>query len=384
MRGPVQQTCPVDRRRVLSGLGAIVALGSPALPARAASSKQPDLSRGVNLSHWFAQSFEGYGAEHLDRFVTKADIARIAAAGFTHVRLSVEPDIVFAREGAPALEEGLVARLAGAIGMIAGHRLAVVLDLHPVGAGKNRYLTPEGADRLVANWSLLARRLAGLDRGRVAFEILNEPEPLKGQAWWRLQGRIVAAIRAADTGRMLIVNGGGWSGVEDLVARTPYPGNNLVYTVHHYAPLLFTHQGADWTWDVAGRTHGLGWPLAPEEADSASRAALAQDGDRATLRDQIARGLFTEAALASQFADLAAWRDRHGGAALYCGEFGVYLKVAPPEARLRWLAASRAACEKHRIGWALWDNSPGFGFLTPGEGREIDAGTLSALGLGKA
>jgi hypothetical protein len=218
----------------------------------------------------------------------------------------------------------------------------------------------------------------------VAFEILNEPEPLKGEAWWQLQGRIVAAIRAVDAKRTLVVNGGGWSGIEDIVARTPYPHKNLVYTVHHYAPLLFTHQGADWTWDVAGRTHGLGWPIAPEDADAASQAALAETSDRATLRDQIARGLFTQAALAQQFASLAAWRDRHGGPALYCGEFGVYLKVAPPEARLRWLAASRAACESNRIGWALWDNSRDFGFLAEGTGRDIDAGTLHALDLGKA
>jgi endoglucanase len=380
-----QALLPVDRRLVLRGFGGLLALGPVAATrARAAGPKQPDLSRGVNLSHWFAQSFEGYGAQHLDRFVTQADIARIAAAGFGHVRLGFEPDIVFAREGAPALDEAMVARLVGAVEMIAATHLAVVLDMHPVGAAKDRYLTPAGADRLVANWTLLAKRLAAIDPGRVAFEILNEPEPVKGDAWWQLQGRIVTAIRAVDANRTLVVNGGGWSGIEDLVARTPYPHERLVYTVHHYAPLLFTHQGADWTWDVAGRTHGLGWPIAPEDADAASQAALAQDGDRATLRDQIARGLFTEAALTQQFASLAAWSDSHGRPALYCGEFGVYLKAAPPEAPLRWLAASRAACESHGIGWALWDNTRDFGFLAKGTGREIDAGTLQALDLGKA
>jgi hypothetical protein len=373
----------VGRRRVLAGLGGLLALSATAAPRRADAGGEPNLSRGVNLSHWFAQSFEGYGAAHLDRFVTREAIASIAAAGFSHVRLGFEPDIVFAREGAPALDEGVMARLAGAIGMITAERLAVVLDMHPVGASKDRFQTAPGAERLVADWALLAKRLAPVDPASLALEILNEPEPLKGDAWWQLQGRILAGIRAADPRRTVIVNAGGWSGIDDLVARTPYAQDRLVYTVHHYAPLLFTHQGADWTWDVAGRVHGLGWPLAPEAADAATNAATGQEGDRAVLRDQIARGLFTEAALAEQFARLAAWRRSHGNPAVYCGEFGVYLKAAPPEARLRWLAASRAACESHGVGWALWDNSRSFGFLAEGGGGEIDAGTLRALHLGR-
>ena len=366
----------VDRRFVLGALTGL-AVGSSVSAAPAPGG--PDLSRGVNLSHWFAQSFEGYGQDHLDRFVTREDVRRIAAAGFSHVRLGFEPDIVFGHGSKPALNEPVVAQLADAIAMIMAERLCVVLDMHPVGASKDRYLTPEGADRLVANWALLARRLASLDTDRVAFEILNEPEPLRGDVWWQLQSRAVAAIRTADRLRTIIVNPGGWSGVDDLLGRIPYEQDRLVYTVHHYAPLLFTHQGADWTWDVAKRVAALDWPIAPDAAGQASKAATSLDSDRATLRDQIAHELFTPEALAQQFDHLATWSEHHGKLPIYVGEFGVYVKAAPRQARLRWLAASRDAFERHGWGWAIWDNSRDFGFITAG--GAIDQPTLQALRL---
>lgn len=364
----------VDRRAVLAGLAGLCGL-RPAMAAQDHPSF--DLARGVNLSHWFAQSFRGYGPEHLDRFVTAADIERIAAAGFRHVRLGFEPEIVFSNDGPLHLNGDVVNRLLNAITMIHSKQLSVVLDMHPVGTGKDRYLTPEGAERFVAGWSLLAQRFATMDQTQLALEILNEPEPLQGEAWWTLQGRAIDAIRAIDPRRTLIVNGGGWSGFDDLLARTPYPQDGLIYTAHHYAPFLFTHQSADWGWDVAQRVRGLDWPIAPADAERTSQAVMMQDNDRAILRDQIARGQFTEAALTDEADKLAAWSEKHGGKPIYVGEFGVYLKAAPKDARLRWLAASRRAFERHGWGWAHWDNSTGFGFRN--DAGEIDPATLQAL-----
>lgn len=371
-----------DRRLVLRALAGLAAAASAPLAAGAQSTKAvpagPDLSRGVNLSHWFAQSTDGYDPQRLARFVTSTDIARIAGAGFSHVRLGLEPDAIFVQTGAPALVEPVIQRLRAAIKMINSHRLGIVLDMHPVGASKDRYLSPEGADRLVANWQLLARRLIHLPPDQLALEILNEPEPLKGDAWWALQERIVTAIRAIDPVRTLIVNAGGWSGADDLVTRTPYRQEGLVYTFHHYAPLLFTHQGATWTWDVAQRVHDLPWPIEPAQADAASDAALSSPSDRAILRDQIVRGQFTQAFIQAQFDQLAAWSRQHGNLQIYAGEFGAY-RPGPREARLRWLAASRQAIAGHGWGWALWDNSVDFGLVTAD--RRLDPETLKALGV---
>src|SRR6202451_1545947 len=51
------------------------------------------IRHGINLSGWFAQVYDpkGYTKEHLETWTTAADIALIKAAGFDHVRLSVNP-----------------------------------------------------------------------------------------------------------------------------------------------------------------------------------------------------------------------------------------------------------------------------------------------------
>ena len=51
------------------------------------------IRHGINLSEWFAQVWDpkGYTKEHFENWTTASDIALIKAAGFDHVRLSVNP-----------------------------------------------------------------------------------------------------------------------------------------------------------------------------------------------------------------------------------------------------------------------------------------------------
>src|SRR5262245_34841968 len=54
------------------------------------------LRRGINLSHWFAQSVNNdYSKTHLDSHTTAQDIALIKKVGFDHVRLTLEPAPLF-------------------------------------------------------------------------------------------------------------------------------------------------------------------------------------------------------------------------------------------------------------------------------------------------
>ena len=58
-----------------------------------APSRLAHLRRGINLSEWFAQVWDpkGYTKEHFQTWTTSDDIVLIKAAGFDHVRLSVNP-----------------------------------------------------------------------------------------------------------------------------------------------------------------------------------------------------------------------------------------------------------------------------------------------------
>jgi len=339
------------------------------------------LGRGVNLSHWFAQSDQGYGLRHLTSFVQPDELRSIAKAGFSHVRLGLEPTAIFTSErGRVQVVEPVLAALLEALARIRAEGLAAVLDLHPVGRAKEALLTPAGADGLVASWAALAGAVKDWSGPALILEILNEPDPLKGEAWWVLQERALAAIRTAGARGPVVANGGSWSGVEDLVARAPYADDGVIYTIHCYAPLLFTHQAATWTWDVAAQIRGLPWPASPEAAEGVAAAATRDERARGFLRDQIAAGDFTREALDAPLARLAAWQDQHGRPPIYVGEFGVYAKDAPAEARIAWVRAAREAFERRGWGWALWDNGSDFGLRQAGTGV-LDPTMLRALGV---
>jgi len=381
-------TVPMDgmpfsqQRRTLLG-GAVglagIALAGPSFAG--ATGQAAPLRRGVNLSHWFAQSFRGYGRDHLAGYIAPADLERIARAGFDHVRLPVDPGILLT-QGGTELNGPVFEAVRAALARIAALGLTTVLDLHPVGAGKAPLTTPEGARAFVTGWTTLVAALAPAQAPGLVLEILNEPEPLKGEAWWALQGEALAAIRQAGWRERVVANGGGWSGIDDLVAHKAYDDRAVVYTVHCYAPLLFTHQATTWSWDVARRIDGLGWPIPKDEAERAAAGATRDDEARGHVRSQIAAGAFTQAAMAAQFDRLAAWQAAEGAPAIYVGEFGVYEPKAPAEARLAWLKSVREACEARGISWAMWDYSPSFGLLPPSGARVMAPDTLRALGIG--
>ena len=370
---------------ILSRRGALAALGGGAaacVAGQSVASTDATFRRGVNLSHWLAQSYEGTTPAHYAHFVNLARLDQLATLGFDHGRLCVDPMLLFAQEGDPALDRLQLGYLHAALDKIHAANLSAIVDVHPVGAAKDVLLTPQGAERFVASWRLLSADLARQARKPV-LEILNEPTPLAGDAWWSLQGRALSAIRQGDPRSRIIANGGTWSGVDDLVSRTPYDVQDVTYTFHYYAPMLFTHQATTWSWEVAERVAQLSWPLSAAEAPAAAAAATHDDIARRFVREAVAAGDFTKAAMTANLERLKAWQASHGDPPIYVGEFGVYAKQAPREARLAWLNTARSIFEANGWGWAVWDMSSDFGFESKESGHQtIDMAMMSALGLG--
>ncbi|WP_116951667.1 glycoside hydrolase family 5 protein [Jiangella endophytica] len=161
-----------------------------------------------------------------DVFVAEADIARLAAEGFDHVRLAINARVVMSDDGAP-LDDGLalVDRL---IDWCRAHRLWVVLDLHgaPGGqTGTNIDDAPNGRpelfedaghrERTIELWTMLARRYR--DETVVAgYDLLNEPIPNDYQHHYaddlaRLYRDLTTAIRAVDPNHLIIYEGSHWA-----------------------------------------------------------------------------------------------------------------------------------------------------------------------------
>ena len=149
-----------------------------------------------------------------------------------------------------------------------------------------------------------------------------------------------------------------------------------------YHPVLFTHQGANWSWEVAAQVAGVEWPLSAAVAPVVAAHSGNTEEAVKQLHYQIGEHQFEAGWLANSFGKLTEWQKKAGSVPMYVGEFGVYRPVAPTSSRLRWHKEAREAFEARGWGWAVWDYAGGFAIaqsIPPY--RTLDQAMLEALGL---
>ncbi|MDT5263339.1 MAG: endoglucanase, partial [Acidobacteriota bacterium] len=349
--------------------------------ARVAWSRAARLRRGINLSHWFAQSPGGdYSENHLKTHTTARDIALIKSLGFDHVRFTVEPAPLF-NEAHPAdLNAEYLRRLDDALDMMLASGLAVIFDIHPSDEFKIKLRTDDKHVEAFAEfWRSVARHLSGRDPERLFLEILNEPMIEDPYRWMGIQARVAAAIREGAPRHTIIATGPRWSSVDQFLLIEPLADRNVIYNFHLYDPHTFTHQGATWGAQYWPYLKGIPYPsspdavatLLPSTGNESARGALKAYGDEHWDAERLERMIVLA----------ADWAQKRG-VPLTCNEFGVYRAYAPADARLRWIEDVRVALERHGIGWAMWDYAGGFGVAVRKDGRaEPDPQTADALGL---
>jgi len=343
----------------------------------------PILRRGLNLSHWFAQARtpQGYSQDHLTAHVTVSDVALIHRLGFDHVRLSVDPVLLFTPENVEIVQRDRLQELERAIRMIIDADLAVVIDMHPTPDFQKALQRDDGhVERFAYFWRDLAGRLARLPVERVVFEILNEPQFEDRYRWSGVQAKLLASIRQGAPQHTVVVSGHGWASIEELLSLDPVRDTNVIYNFHFYLPHIFTHQGAAW-----GRPfwrHLAGVPY-PSSADNIAPVA-------GTLSDDVSKLLvirygyeqWSGARVRAEIEQVAAWAKKQN-VRVMCNEFGVYRRVATATDRVRWIADVRTALEMYGIGWTMWDYSGDFGLVTKQSAQiVVDDLIVSALGLG--
>jgi endoglucanase len=183
-----------------------------------------------------------------ERYITEADIERIAALGFNSVRPALNARLLLP-EGQEAFDEGQFALLEQLVGWCKKAGLHVILDMHAAPGGQtgkniddseadypNLFTKVENQDRLERLWVELATRFA--DEPAVAgYDLLNEPLPaeflpMHGAQLWPLYQRLGAAIREVDPNHMLIVEGGNWA--NDWSTLGPPFDDNMMYSFHKY------------------------------------------------------------------------------------------------------------------------------------------------------
>lgn len=189
--------------------------------------------------------------EYRKRYITEADVARIAELGFNSVRPALNARL-FLTEGdnAAYVDEGFQL-LDNLVGWCRTHGLYVVIDMHGAPGGQTGaniddspndqpelFTDKRNQDRLVDLWVKIASRYK--DEPTVAaYDLLNEPLPQRTGAAEKykdqlepLYKRITAAIRQVDSRHMITLEGADWANDWSIFGR-PFD-NNVFYQFHYY------------------------------------------------------------------------------------------------------------------------------------------------------
>ena len=343
------------------------------------------LERGVNLSWWL--NLTGT-LEPSD-----AELGALHAAGFTHVRLPVDPALlgwtVASGDTLPPRPEPLDQ----AISRILAARLDLILDVHPGDDLVAELAESDAAVALARLWSGLAARYAAYPVQRLVFETVNEPHRFVDDrsALTRVNAATLAAIRRTCPTHRVLVNG-----LFDtrLSLRTidPLPDPNVVYAWQFYDPYVITHQGADWDSSELGGLSALRdvpYP-ASRMTDGWTLAAKAWFHPRALrlLADYGRKG-WDAARVDAVVARAAAWSAEHD-VPVVCTEFGVMRTYIDATSRLAWLPTragrSSDTGSAGRCGSSTaCSASPAVARRARQPGcRQLDGACLDALGLAGA
>jgi len=364
---------------------------APVLVAQTSSvpaSRLSHLRHGINLSEWFAQVYDldGYTKKHFESWTTASDIALIKAAGFDHVRLSVNPQPMMDAAHHPGGRDEYFGYLDAAMKMILDAGLAVELDMHPDSDFKARLKEDESVERFADFWRMVAKHYASSpwDSERIFFEIMNEPEMHDRYRWYGVESKLAAAIRQAAPANTILAPGANWDDDNDMIFLEPLRDPNVIYVFHFYEPHIFTHQGATWGAFYWHWLKGLHYPSDP--ANAAQVAATVPDAIHRLDVIRYGQDHWDASRVEAEINQAADWASRNG-VPLVCNEFGVY-RHADPQDRVAWIKDVRTSLERHNIGWAMWDYSTdsagdGFGVAIKKDGKNatLDSETVNALGL---
>ncbi len=284
--------------------------------------KEKGFYKGVNFGGWFSQC--DYSEDRLNSFITEADFKKAASWGIDHVRIPVDYNIFEAEDGFTRVEK--------AFALCRKYGLNAILDLHKTAGfsfdnyGENEsgfFESDELQERFYRLWEEFAKRYGCLSNS-VAFELLNEvTDKAFIDQWNRISNECIKRIRAYAPDTLILV-GSYWNNsseaVKDLLP--PYD-DKVIYNMHCYDPIKFTHQGAYWT-DMVN----------PEERFSFEEA-------------EISPAYFEQRFIS------AIEKAKENNTDLYCGEYGV-IDRSTPEDTVKWFKCINSVFEKYGIARCAW------------------------------
>jgi endoglucanase len=292
--------------------------------------------RGINLGNAIEAPHEGDWGVKLKESYFEA----IASAGFNSVRIPVRWSAHAAQSPPYAIDEKFFDRVDWAVDQALKRKLSVVLNMHDYDG-----MTDDPArhrERFVALWKQIGEHFKNRPP-ELVLELLNEPHnKLTSDEWNRDLIEALAAVRASNPTRDVVIGPVGWNAISELGGlKLPDSDRHLIVTVHYYNPFHFTHQGAEFV-PGARQWQGTKWT-----GSKAEQQAIIRDFDTAL-----------------------AWAVDHKRP-VYLGEFGSYHK-ADMESRVRWTRFIADESLKRKMSFAYWEFCSGFGAYDPQQEKWIE------------
>jgi hypothetical protein len=324
--------------------------------------------RGVNFGGWFSQvdAIQEKDPEHfvdlpshVETFIGSRDFDRVKSWGFDHVRLPVDYFNVFDEQLRP--NERVLRLLDTAIEESSHARLNVILDLHKCpghdflegcSSAQDFFSSEVKREESKRVWRYLAGRYG--TASHVMFEILNEPVAEDSAAWDAVKNELAAVIRSHAPHSTIVVGSNRWNSPSEFAHLTPLRDDNVIYSFHFYAPLLFTHQRAPWL-------HG--------ECFEVTRA---YPGEYTLPPGTVHRlplevGLWNRERIRRELDPVFRFREEHR-VQVACNEFGVFVGGAARDSQLRWMQDFVSVLNDGQFGFSYWNyKNLDFGLVSDGE-----------------
>jgi len=330
------------------------------------------LAKGFNLAGW---------TDDPDMIAKAAKTLReLRKSGMTHIRLPVPAESVMSYYSSTEDRDAQLAALDRALRDLTAMGFFVSVDLHPNDAFNlmHKKAPAIAMGQLQDAWKALAPVIARYPAKAVSAELLNEPD-VSADIWQAQAEQLAKFVRELLPDTTIIVGPVNWQRPDSLEGFRALSDPNVVYAIHFYDPMAFTHQGHWDANDPLSDIRGLPYPIAATD-----KPVVSLDAELSAAHKTAALKLLHEATIhgagdivSTNLAPAIRWQQQNHRP-IIINEFGVLKAHAPRDSRLRWLRSVVEHAEQQCWGWAHWEMAQGFGLMDDKTGKP-DNGVMRAL-----